>query len=291
MDSRFDVYNNRSISCNDIIEKLEEKSPKQYACDWDNVGLLLGRGDKAVNRIMVALDATMEVVKAACDMDCDMLITHHPLIFSSVKRITDESVLGKKLLLLAEHGISYYAMHTNFDTVGSMAHAVTDVFLGFESIEPIEKCDMPEEGMGRLAFLPKPMTRDEICEYIKKQLELPQVTFYPATFDGEEIPADKEFNKIAVMPGSGKSFIDSVVVSGCDLYLTGDIGYHEAQHATELGLSIIDATHDGLEKVFARYMADYIKECLPFADAEVDNDESKSCKLPYSVILQKIDNY
>ena len=106
---------------------------------------MLGRGDKAVNRIMVALDATMEVVKAACDMKCDMLITHHPLIFSSVKRITDETVLGKKLLLLAEHGVSYYAMHTNFDTVGSMGHAVTDVFLSLKSIGSIEDCELPGE--------------------------------------------------------------------------------------------------------------------------------------------------
>ncbi len=288
MDNIFDNHNDSVIYCNDIIKKLEEKSPKQYACDWDNVGLLLGRGDKAVNRIMVALDATMEVVKAACDMKCDMLITHHPLIFSSVKRVTDENVLGKKLLLLAEHGVSYYAMHTNFDTVGSMGHAVTDVFLSLKSIGSIEDCELPGEGMGRIALLPKPMTQDEICEYVKEHLELAQVTFYPATPDGDAISTDKEFSKIAVMPGSGKSFIDSVVAAGCDLYLTGDIGYHEAQHATELGLSIIDATHDGVEKVFARYMADYIKGCLPFADTEAVNEESKACKIPYTVLLQKI---
>lgn len=278
------------ISCNDIIEKLEEKSPREYACEWDNVGLLLGRSEKQVNRIMVALDATMEVVKTACDEGCDMLITHHPLIFSPVKKITDDSILGKKLLLLAEHGISYYAMHTNFDTVGSMADAVTNVYLGFDSKEPIEPCGIPEEGMGRIAFLPQPMTKDEVCEYIKNRLELPQVTFYPATPNGEEISADKKFHKIAVMPGSGKSFIDNVVKAGCDLYLTGDMGYHEAQDATELGLSIIDATHDGLEKVFASYIAEYLKGCLPLVDIDDANKGNDLGNIPYSVILQRADN-
>ncbi len=290
MEKRFDQNEHRLIYCNDIMDVLEEKSPRQYACEWDNVGLLLGRKDKVVNRVMVALDATMEVVKTACDMGCDMLITHHPLIFSSVKRVTDENVLGEKLLLLAEHGISYYAMHTNFDTVGSMAHAVTKVFLGLDSKEPIEKCDLPEEGMGRIAYLPKPMTRDEICQYIKKQLELSQVTFYPATPNGEVIPSDKEFTKIAIMPGSGKSFIDAVVATGCDLYLTGDIGYHEAQHATELGLSIIDATHDGLEKVFAAYISDYLKQCFPFEDIKAEDGKLKTGKIPYFVIMQSVDN-
>lgn len=280
----------RTISCNKIIDKLEELSPKQYACEWDNVGLLLGTRDREVNRVMVALDATMEVVKAACDEKCDMLITHHPLIFSSVKKITDETVLGKKLLLLAQNGISYYAMHTNFDTVGSMTHAVADVFLGFDSKEPIEECDLPEEGMGRIAILPKPMTSDEVCEYIKEHLELSQVTYYPATPDGEEISADKVFDKIAIMPGTGKSFINKVAAMGCELYLTGDIGYHEAQNAAELGVSIIDATHDGLEKVFARYIADVLKCNFPLIDTRDNSGTVKESKIPYSIILQKVDN-
>lgn len=290
MEKRFDENCDRIISCNDIIERLEEKSARDYACDWDNVGLLVGRKEREVNRVMVALDATMEVVKAACDMGCDMLITHHPLIFSPVKKITDDSILGKKLLLLAEHGVSCYAMHTNFDTVGNMASVVTDIFLGLESTDIIEKHDVPGAGMGRIAFLPKPMTKDEICEYVKERLELTQVTFHPAAPDGEEISDDKVFHKIAVMPGSGKSFIDRVVGAGCDLYLTGDIGYHEAQNASELGLSIIDATHDGLEKVFACYIANYIKSYFPFADIKDVNGETKTCKIPYSVILQKVDN-
>ena len=129
------------------------------------------------------------------------------------------------------------------------------------------------------------MTRDEVCEYIKQSLDLPQVTFYAATPGGKEIAYDKTFSKIAIMPGSGKSFIDDVVRDeyGCDLYLTGDIGYHEADYAKELGLSIIDATHDGLEKVFASNIAKLLKQKLSF----VDIDESKTKAIPYWVIMQK----
>lgn len=276
------------ISCSDIMKILEEHSPKEYACEWDNIGLLVGRKNKEVNRVMVALDATMEVVKIACDMKCDMLITHHPLIFSPVKKITDESVLGEKLLLLAESGVSYFAMHTNYDTVGgdfvNMAQAVANR-LGLIAAKPIVQCELPNQGMGRFCELPKPMTRDEVCEYIKQSLDLPQVTFYAATPGGKEIAHDKTFSKIAIMPGSGKSFIDDVVRDeyGCDLYLTGDIGYHEADYAKELGLSIIDATHDGLEKVFASNIVQLLNHKFSF----VEIDKSKTKAIPYWVIMQK----
>ncbi len=94
------------MKCSEIIRVLEELSPKQYACEWDNVGLLVGRRDKEVKNLMIALDATMEVVTQACEKGVDMLVTHHPMIFSSMKNVTGDSVLGEKVLLLAEHGIS-----------------------------------------------------------------------------------------------------------------------------------------------------------------------------------------
>ena len=109
------------MECQKIMACLERLSPRQYACDWDNVGLLVGRKDKEVNKIMIALDATHDVITKAVAEQVDMLITHHPMIFSSVKQINDDNFITEKVLMLAEHGICYYAMHTNFDIVGGMA--------------------------------------------------------------------------------------------------------------------------------------------------------------------------
>ena len=217
---------------------------------------------------MIALDATMEVVKQACEKGVDMLVTHHPMIFSSVKNVTGDSVLGEKVLLLAEHGISYFAMHTNFDTVGGMAEvAVSQQYLNLSDTRPIIECDIPGQGMGRYGKLPKAMNIDELGEYIKKSFNLSNVVIYKAS-----LTSDQLFENIAVMPGSGKSFINKVVEDGYDLYLTGDIGYHEATDARELGLNVIDATHDGIEKIFVRYILDYLKGKCPLKEVEFDDD-------------------
>ena len=109
------------MKCQDIVDILDKLSPKEYACDWDNVGLLVGRKDREINKILVSLDASKEVVLYGVNQGFDMIITHHPMIFSSLKQINEDDFTAQKVLTLAEKGICYYAMHTNFDAVGGMA--------------------------------------------------------------------------------------------------------------------------------------------------------------------------
>ena len=103
--------------CKEIMEKIEKSYPRAYAMDWDNVGLLVGRDDKEVKKIYVALDATDDVVDAAVEAGTDMLVTHHPLIFFGMKKINNLDFIGKRLLKLIQNDISYYAMHTNYDVM------------------------------------------------------------------------------------------------------------------------------------------------------------------------------
>ena len=104
--------------CRDIMNVIEATYPKHAALEWDNVGLLVGCTEKEVKKIYVALDATDEVIDAAIENGVDMLITHHPLIFSPLKKITDEHFIGNRVVKLLQHDISYYAMHTNYDVLG-----------------------------------------------------------------------------------------------------------------------------------------------------------------------------
>ena len=101
--------------CKDIIEVIERTCPAACALEWDNVGLLAGRDDKEVKRIYIALDATDEVIEAAVSEGADMLVTHHPLIFSGLKKINNQDFTGRRLIRLIQNDISYYAMHTNYD--------------------------------------------------------------------------------------------------------------------------------------------------------------------------------
>ena len=107
--------------CREVTDIIEQRFPKEYALDWDNVGLLAGRDDKEVRCIYIALDASDEVIHAAARQGADMLVTHHPLIFSGMKRITNQDFIGRRILGLIRRDISYYAMHTNYDVLGMAA--------------------------------------------------------------------------------------------------------------------------------------------------------------------------
>ena len=101
--------------CREIIQVIEATYPPDAALDFDNVGLLAGRAEKEVNRIYLALDATEHVIESAERAGADMLITHHPLIFTPLKHITDEDFIGRRIVRLIQSDIPYCAMHTNYD--------------------------------------------------------------------------------------------------------------------------------------------------------------------------------
>lgn len=115
------------MECREVLEVLSRIADVSYACDWDNAGLLAGRREKEIHRITVALDADDRAVKEAITNGSDLLLTHHPLLFSPVKRITDESPEGRRLLELLRRDICLIAMHTNFDSApGGMADLAAD---------------------------------------------------------------------------------------------------------------------------------------------------------------------
>lgn len=257
------------MKCRDLVKLLDDLSPGKYACEWDNVGLLVGRQEKEVHKIMIALDASKEIVERAVKEQIDMLITHHPMIFSAIKKVNEEQFTSGKVLTLAEHGICYYAMHTNFDAVGGMADlAAGKQYLNLSDVSPIDIsngiCAAEGEGMGRYGRLPRPMTAEEVAEYVKKTFGISFVLLYQG-----KAQRGKLFDKIAVMPGSGKSVMKQVVENGYELYLTGDYGHHEGLDAMDMGLTVIDATHYGLEHIFIAYIAEYLKNSLNGCKIEI----------------------
>ena len=132
----------KHMLCREIIDVIESTYPKSAALSWDNVGLLVGRMEKEVKKIYVALDVTEEIIEASIKEQADMIITHHPLIFSPLKRITDDQFIGKRVVDLLQHDISCYAMHTNYDVLG-MAE-LSGRKIGLKQETPLE-VTMPEE--------------------------------------------------------------------------------------------------------------------------------------------------
>ena len=244
------------MKCSDVIACLERVAPQCFAEKWDNVGLLVGREDKEVNKILLALDPTSEVVEEAVKWGADLLITHHPLIFSGIKSVTTGDFIGKRVFNLVFQDICYYAMHTNFDVMG-MADAVADQL-------ELEKCqvldvtfqdEISKEGIGRIGELSRTMSLEECAKYVKEKCRLASVKVF-----GD---ADKLIDVIALIPGSGKSYMDLAIKKGAQAVITGDIDHHNGLDAVERGLAVIDAGHYGLEKIFAIYMEEVLRRELP----------------------------
>ena len=256
--------------CRDIMKVIETTYPKHAALEWDNVGLLVGRTEKEVSKIYVALDATDEVIDAAIALEADMLITHHPLLFSPLKKITDEHFIGNRVVKLLQHDISYYAMHTNYDVLG-MAK-LSGAILGLNDMEVLEVTDTANmEGIGRVGFLPKEMSLQECCTLVKDRFQLQNVKVF-----GD---VNQMVKRVAISPGSGKGMADVALDKHAEVLVTGDISHHEGIDAVAQGIAIIDAGHYGLEHIFVEDMVQYLNK--HFSDLEIQKTENVH---PFQVI-------
>lgn len=260
--------------CKNIIEIIEATYPKNMALEWDNVGLLVGRTEKEVEKIYVALDATDEVIDAAAAWGADMLVTHHPMIFSALKKITDEDFIAKRVVKLLQNDISYYAMHTNYDVLG-MADLSGEI-LGLQESKVLEVTTSPEDGaeplgIGKVGTFAETITVRECCERVKQAFVLPNVKVF-GDLDGK-------VNRVAISPGSGKHMTAFALEKDAEVLITGDIDHHEGIDAVSQGLVVIDAGHYGLEHIFIRDIAGYLEKKLEGVQVEC-----AEMKHPFQVI-------
>ena len=251
----------------EIRSLLEQAAPEAYAMGWDNSGLILGRTDKEVKKILITVDVDDNTVDQALLQGADLVLSHHPLVFQAVKRITDEEFIGRRIGKLLRADVAYEAMHTNYDVLG-MADLVANT-LGLQETEVLDitwEKDGHPEGIGRIGRVPCRTTLEECCRYVKKQLHLEHVKVF-----GDP---EKEICCMAVSPGSGKSAVDPAVSKAADVLVTGDIGHHEGLDALEQNLAVIDAGHYGTEYFFIRDMERFLKRELGGNELEVLTEES-----------------
>ncbi len=257
--------------CDEIIKLCEELAPLDYALEWDrkNDGLQLGSREWKVSRIYLALDASDEVIDDVIEKKADMLITHHPMIFGGINKINSDSSIGRRLLKLAEHKVSYLAMHTNFD-VACMADEAAD-YLQLRDREVLETTlvdEKGEKGIGKVGRLPEKMTLRQLCEEVKRQFGLDNVKVFGNL--------DAEVERVALSPGSGKDMVGAALAAKAEVLITGDIDHHTGIDALADSLFIIDAGHYGLEHIFTDYMYRFLKGRLdPSEKIEVITEPMK----------------
>ncbi len=243
----------------EIIEKIEEKYPRHLALDWDNPGLICGHHDKIINSVMLALDADNRVIEKAVKEGVDLILTHHPMIFGSLKKVNDENALGRKLLCLIENRIACYAMHTNFDIAKNGMGDGVAKRLNIKFSEPLEVTGVSENEHVGIGFVgeidnTEGISTKELAENVKKCFGLDTVWYYDA---GTPI------RRIAVCPGSGKGMMREVMAAKADVFITGDTGHHDGLDYIDENISLIDGGHFGLEHIFADIMAEFFMKNLP----------------------------
>lgn len=217
----------------EITEKLESAYPLSYACSWDNVGLIVGNRDKKVSKMLLALDFDIGVAKEAKETGAELIITHHPIMFSPINKITSDTPLGRALIFLIENGISLYSAHTNLDCAPD---GINDYLVNLYEFKNMRHTDIEADkkyGLGRISDLESPMTLKELASHIGKKLNLDHIYY---------IGRDDAVIKTAfTCSGSGASLISAD--KDADVFITGDIKYSGARDFHEQGLNVIYAGH------------------------------------------------
>lgn len=236
----------------ELVKLIEDHYPKYLAYEWDNPGLILGDMEREVKRVLLSLDVTENIIDEAISKGADCIISHHPCVFSGVKKITTEDYVGRLLLKAAENKIALFSAHTNMDTAEFGINEKLKEMFELKNAEIIEiNPDNPTAGLGRIGDI-EPVTLGEFSEKVKKVLKTPVLRY-----SGDESQIIK---RVAIGSGSCAELIGPAKAKGADTIITGDLKYHICLEHTNNGFSIIDAGHFATEIIVREMFSDILKD-------------------------------
>jgi dinuclear metal center YbgI/SA1388 family protein len=236
----------------DIISVIEEFAPLSLQESWDNSGLCIGSPEDSVSSVLLGLDCTPELVDEAISCGADMIVTHHPLIFSGLKKISPEDKVGEAVIKAIKAGISIYAAHTSADKVIAGVSGAMAARLGLKDVAILDE-DGDGTGLGVVGNLPEAMAAEDVIRLVKDRFGLKAMR--------ASRPVDGMIERIALCGGSGGSLIKAARRSGAQLYISGDISYHN--FFTEDGFMIMDIGHYESEIEIVDILFSLIKKNFP----------------------------
>ncbi len=245
---------------------LAQFAPLRLKMDFDNVGLIIGEGENEVKRVLVALDITPAVVEEAISVGAQCIVSHHPVIFKAIKKMTDNDPYGRMMIRMIKNGISAVCMHTNLDLAPQGVNELLAKKLCLEKIAPFAEKVNDEElgliGLGRVGELPHRMEPRAFAAYVKKCLGsngLRYVTGYGLV------------SKVAVGGGHCGDLMMEAVAQGCQAFVTSDLSYNDFLDAREYGLTLIDAGHYPTENVVVPQLESWLKEKWPELEVSISD--------------------
>ena len=247
----------------DIEAYFQSIYPSERSCPWDNDGLLVcADREREVHSVLTCLDVTFTAIEKAIREGCELIVSHHPLIFSPIKSVNEDSIVGQKVLLLIQNGISLISLHTRFDgAVGGLnEHFGKSLGLIPLNAPPI----LPDEPfIGAVGLLAKKLNPDELALRVADTVKAP-VRLYSAGLSVE---------KVAFCCGAAQELVLPALEQGADAFIGGDISYHIAQEAAERGMTVVDCGHHASEKASPFLFCDALSafssklKVIPFSEA------------------------
>ena len=220
----------------DIAAVIERFAPLSLQESYDNSGLVVGRYDDEVHRALLAVDVTEAALDEAEAEGCDLIITHHPIVFHALKRFNSASYVERCVERAIRSGIALYACHTNLDSAqGGMSWRVGEM-IGLRDMRVLQPS--PSDASVGFGVVGDLCRREDAVEFLRRVKQLFEVGAVRHNF----IPDGREVQRIAVCTGAGGSLIDTAVAAGADLYLTADLRYNDFMRG-ENGMIIADIGH------------------------------------------------
>lgn len=249
----------------EILACLEARAPLTLAEDWDNVGLMTGRHEDPVTRVLCALDVTEGVIEEAIARDAQMIVAHHPLIFTSVRAITAHDPTGRALMRAIRHNIAVICMHTNADCAQGGVNDILAHTLGLTDIISMEAGE--NNMLGRVGNLPETLTPHAFAVFVRDRLGAGGVRY---------AAGDHPIRRVAVGGGGCGKLMGYALKKGADAFVIGDCSYDLMQKAQTLGLTLVDAGHFPTENPMTAVFAAWIREEYPDV-AAVCSETHRDC--------------
>ena len=241
-----------------IAAFLEQLAPARLAEEWDNVGLLVGRRDQTVKKLMTCLTVTPDSAAEAIKRGCDLIVTHHPLPFHAMKRLTADTTAGRLLLDLIAVQVAVYSAHTAFDSASEGVNQRLAVGLELRGIATL----VPQaegQGAGRWGWLGEPLSLDTVAERLKRFLKIDRLQMVGKS--------DQSIRTVAVACGAAGEFLEAARSNGCDAMVVGEARFHTCLEAEALGIGLLLPGHFASERFAMEGLAEVLAGQFP--DVEV----------------------
>ncbi len=269
----------------ELLLAVEELWPESLAENWDEVGLVAGRPETPVSKVMLAVDPTLETIEEAIAWGAQLLVTHHPLLLKGVNSVAATTAKGLAVHRLIESGTALLTVHTNGDSaVGGVSDVLADAF-GLDNVVPLTPAaqGLPEEGIGRVGELPELMTLGAFAARVFEVL--------PAVAGGVRVSGERDalIRRVAVCGGAGDSLFDAVRASQADVYVTADLRHHPASEARESAINgrpyLIDVSHFASEWLWLPAAAEALGNVLADQGYDVEIRVASTNSDPWDFIL------